>query len=289
MKAIVTVGVSASGKSTYAAELVKNGFTEINRDWIRFNLVKPGANWSNWKWKDEKEVDFIEGKMVMDAWSRGDNIVISNTNLNPQIRKKMIDALEDLGYDVQIVPLPITIEEAFKRDNLRANGVGEGVIYKQYQQWLDFSGRRTYTPEYHKRDCLIVDVDGTIAEMHDRGPFDWKKVGQDKPRQFVIDMVQGYRNYNDCDIVICSGRSDECFGETYQWLLDNNVFFDRLYMRKEGDYRKDNAVKEEIFWNEIVPEYNVLGAVDDRPQMIRLWHELKIPNVIAVANPYLEF
>jgi hypothetical protein len=60
-------------------------------------------------------------------------------------------------------------------------------------------------------------------------------------------------------------------------------------MRKNGDFRKDNAVKEEIFWTYLTHKYNIVACVDDRPQMIRLWHELKIPNVIAVADPYIEF
>lgn len=60
-------------------------------------------------------------------------------------------------------------------------------------------------------------------------------------------------------------------------------------MRKNGDFRKDNAVKEEIFWTHLAHRYNIVACVDDRPQMIRLWYELKIPNVIAVADPYIEF
>lgn len=290
MKAVITVGVSASGKSTLAKEYVNKGYVEINRDWIRFNIVQPGANWSNYKWKNEKTVNEIEGKMVMEAWSDEKNIIISNTNLNGGVRTMMIDSLKDLGYDVEVISLDVTREEAVKRDNLRANGVGESVIYKQHLQMLDFMGRRTYTPNPSKRNGIILDVDGTVAEMHNRGAFEWHKVGQDKPRQFVIDLVKNYQQAKpSTDVVVCSGRSDECLDETTDWLYRHGVPIDALYMRKEGDYRKDNAVKEEIFWEHIEPNYNVLAAVDDRPQMIRLWHELRIPNVIAVANPYLEF
>ncbi len=291
LKAIITVGVSASGKSTLARHLVEQkGYTEINRDWIRFNIVQPGANWSTYKWKNEKEVSMIEGQMVMAAWEGGENIIISNTNLNPEIRNRMIESLQDLDYEVEIISLDISREEAIKRDNLRANGVGESVIYKQHLQMLDFQGRRTYTPNPSKRNCIILDVDGTVAEMHNRGAFEWHKVGQDKPRQFVIDLVKNYQQSKpSTDVVVCSGRSDICVDETTEWLYRHGVPIDALHMRKEGDFRKDNAVKEEIFWEHIEPKYNVIAAIDDRPQMIRLWHELKIPNVIAVANPYLEF
>lgn len=288
MKAVVTVGVSASGKSTYAAELVKQGYTEINRDWIRFNIVCPGANWSNWKWKREKEVSRIHGQMIMEAWERSENIVVSDTNLATGRRESLVQHLTDLGYEVEIKVMECQLETAWKRDNLRANGVGENVIYGQNLSFLDFMNRKVYVPNPELPDTIIVDVDGTIAQMHDRGAFEWKKVGQDLPRWFIIQMVVNYhrQGYN---VVIVSGRSDECRQETLDWLHLYDVPFSELHMRKAGDYRKDNAVKEEILWTNIADRFNVVACIDDRPQMIRLWHELKIPNVIAVANPYLEF
>ena len=53
--------------------------------------------------------------------------------------------------------------------------------------------------------------------------------------------------------------------------------------------RQDTIVKEELFWEHIEPIYNVIAAFDDRPVIVRLWHKLGIPNVIAVADPYIEF
>lgn len=49
MRAIVTVGVPASGKSTFAKEMELEGYQDINRDFIRFEFVAPGKNWSNYK------------------------------------------------------------------------------------------------------------------------------------------------------------------------------------------------------------------------------------------------
>lgn len=292
MKAVITVGVSASGKSTYAKELVAQGYTEINRDWIRFNIVKPGANWSNYKFtkSNEKKVTEIQQKMIMEAWAREENIVISDTNLKPKGRERMIAKLEDIGYDVDEVAIVVTRDVAIKRDNLRENGVGENVIYMQLQDWNEYIGRRTYTPNESLPKAVIFDVDGTIAQMDGRGPFEWHRVGEDKPRQLIIEMLRGYAN-RGYKIIICSGRSDECIAETTKWLDQyvGSYFWDHLYMRKTGDYRKDTEIKEEIFWTKLVDSYNIVACVDDRPMMIRLWHELKIPNVIAVADPYKEF
>lgn len=293
MKAIITVGIPASGKTTFANEMVQNfGFRDINRDFIRFNLVKPGSNWSTYKFNkaNEKAVDEIHGKMIMESWQNEQNIIISDTNLNKARRRALIARLQDLGYDVEVKPFEISRKEAIKRDNLRANGVGQDVIYKMMQNWNEFSGRVTYTPNEELPKAVIFDVDGTIATMDGRGPFEWHRVGEDLPREMIIKMLRGYADLG-FHIIICSGRSDECFKETATW-LDKYVglnYWDKLYMRKAGDFRKDDSIKEEIFWTKIAYSYNVCGVVDDRSQMIRLWWELKIPNVICVGNPYFEF
>lgn len=290
MKAFLTVGISASGKTTWAQELVAQGFRDINRDWIRFNIVKPGANWSNYKFNkaNENEVTKIQGQMIMESYAAGENIIISDTNLNASTCQGLINKLRDLGYNVEIKSFPIHYETALKRDNLRANGVGSQVIYRQWQSWNDYNGRVTYVPDESLADAIIVDVDGTIAQMEGRGPFEWHRVGEDSPRLFVIDMVINYHRQG-YKIIIVSGRSDECKAETLEWLNYHMIPHHELHMRKQGDFRKDSVIKEEIFWTNLAHKYNIVAAIDDRPMMIRAWHELKIPNVIAVANPYLEF
>lgn len=292
MKAYITVGIPASGKTTWAREMVKQGYRDINRDDIRFKMVAPGANWATYKFTKarEKEVSNIVERMIMESWAAEENIIISNTNLNVGKREALIKMLQELGYDVEIIGFAITREEAVKRDRLRANGVGEEIIYRMFQEWNEYTGRQTYTPDESLPKAVIFDVDGTIAEMDGRGPFDWARVGEDKPRQLIIEMLRGYQNRGYI-IIICSGRDSVCMDETRKW-LDRYVggcFWDELYMRKTGDFRKDNAIKEEIFWTHLAHKYNIVACVDDRPQMIRLWHELRIPNVIAVADPYKEF
>lgn len=290
MRAILTVGISASGKTSWATELVRQGWRDINRDWIRFNMVKPGTNWSNYKFNNtnEKEVTRLQGLMITESWAAGDNIIISDTNLNAGTRTALIKQLQDLGYEVELKSFPITRELAVKRDNLRANGVGQEVIYRQWQKWNDYTGRLTYTPDTELPSAIIVDVDGTIAIMDGRGPFEWHRVGEDLPRWLIIDMVINYHRQG-YKIIIVSGRSDECKAETLEWLSFHMIPFDELHMRKEGDFRRDSAIKEEILWTHLAHKYNIVAAIDDRPMMIRTWYELKIPNVISVADPYLEF
>lgn len=287
MKAWITVGISASGKTTWAKE---QNALDINRDWIRFNIIQPGADWGSYKFNKtkENEVTKIQEQMVMDAFSRGDQIIISDTNLNSETREKWINSLTNLGYDVEIKEFDVTLETAYKRDSLRKNGVGQNVIYSQYQKWLEYKGRKTYIANETKPKTVIFDIDGTLAQMEGRSPFAWDKVGTDSVKHLIRSMAVGFEAQGY--LIICvSGRDGICYDLTKEWLDKNKIPNWYLFMRKEGDIRKDTIIKEEIFWDKIADNYNVVGVVDDRPSVVRMWHELKIPNVICVGNPYVEF
>lgn len=143
-KLIITVGVSASGKTTWAEaqkyEHSGNSNLNINRDNIRFKIVQPGSDWSTYKFskKNEKRVSEIELMIAEKGLKFESNIIISNTNLNPKTREFWRKFAEKRGYEFEIKEFPISLEEAIERDLKRENSVGENVIRKQYKQWLEY-------------------------------------------------------------------------------------------------------------------------------------------------------
>ena len=295
LKAIVCVGISASGKTTFAKEL--KGYSRIERDWIRQHIVDPGSTRSNYKFTKgkENEVSRVADGMIMEAFWRNDNIIISDTNLNNKFREALISKLEDIGYDVDIKVFDISLEEAWKRDAAREHGVGHSVIYSQYQRFLEFKEEHgflefeKYVPNNDLQDVLIVDIDGTIADMAGlRGPFEWDKVHLDKPRELIIDMISRFSDYGT-NLILLSGRDSVCRELTEKWLFRNGVHYDELHMRPEKDPRKDTVVKLELFNKHIRNKYNVIGVIDDRPCVVRLWTDLGLPNVINVGDAWKEF
>jgi hypothetical protein len=64
-------------------------------------------------------------------------------------------------------------------------------------------------------------------------------------------------------------------------LNDETVF--HLYMRPEGDMRKDAIVKLEIFDNEIRDNYDVQFALDDRNQVVEAYRSIGL-TVLQVAD-----
>lgn len=141
-KLIITVGVSASGKTTWVKGLNEVEFfntVNINKDDIRFNIIKPGGNWKTYNYKgNETKVIQFQVALAQSAVSSRENIIISDTNLKPRTRQFWENFASENGYDFEIKEFPISLEEAIQRDANRINGVSEDVIRKQYKLWLEY-------------------------------------------------------------------------------------------------------------------------------------------------------
>lgn len=294
-KAIITIGISASGKSHFAKE--QKGFNIICRDDIRMKLLeeKHGRKihgwelWKLWKFKDEDQVTAQVDILLDIAQKEKLNIIIADTNLNKNRREKLKTRLESMGWEVEYKMFEISFEEAVKRDKYRAETVGVEVLWNQYKQWFaEFGLYPKYVPNPELQKAILVDVDGTIAEMRGRGPFEWDKVGTDKPITPVINIVKAYKCLGNYKIIILSGRDGSCKDLTIKWLKDNFVPFDEIYLRTAGDMRDDATVKSELFYTHVANKYNVEMIFDDRPKVCRQWRLLGVP-VSQVADPLIEF
>jgi predicted kinase len=101
---IICVGISGSGKSTWAGEFLQNNtqYLRINRDDIRKTLNKDLV-----KYYDRKDVFIIE-KIVSDLeqlmfetiFKYKKSIILDNTNLNIKTIQDWIDVAYDYNYKV---------------------------------------------------------------------------------------------------------------------------------------------------------------------------------------------
>jgi len=298
---ILTVGVSASGKTTWANETVEafhkagEKWVNLNRDDIRAEVFYRMTgdvkfDWRRWNRKWER--------MVTQEWKAAINqiintrdiqgVIISDTNLNPKTRHFIDATFVNAGWQVKSQFFPITYEDAVKRDLQRENPVGSSAIAEQIEKyWIQFGER--YRPDSSLTKAVIVDIDGTLAHHHGiRNIFEWDKVYLDDPDPLVVEVVKGLKSQG-IYIVVTSGRDDVCKEQTWEWLYQHLGFEpSALHMRVTGDTRRDCIVKREIFFDKIVNKYHIIGAIDDRPQVVRLWHSLGI-RVLACGLQHIEF
>lgn len=307
-KVTFTIGASASGKTTWAYQqydrIAHGQCAILCRDDIRHGIAYERLQdkgydssltvtnlWKVWNWKWEKEVTerwwYAFDKLAKDKcqW-----IICADTNLNPdrleQMKQRMRDEyaitdFEDIRFDVPI-------EELWKRDAARPDGVGHDVIMRQWMQLQDqVNFGEKYQPNPFSVKAIMVDIDGTLAHMVDRGPFDWHKVGQDDLNPVAYHIVRGYYQQG-YEIIVMSGRDSVCRQETENWLVKHNVPYSKMFMREAGDQRKDSIVKNELFWQHVAPYYDIECVIDDRPQVVRQWLTIGLKTV-TLGNPWIEF
>ncbi len=136
-----------------------------------------------------------------------------------------------------------------------------------------------------KERAIICDIDGTIAIKGGRDIYDYESVHRDTVREAVLSMLQRYRYLTIAapkewatEIILLTGRMNDCRSHTERWLFDNAVPYDTLHMRPAHDYRPDTVVKREIYDRDIAPHYEVEVVIDDRDSVVRMFRdELRLP------------
>lgn len=274
---LVSRGLPASGKSTWAWQLQQ----QVGIDRLKIvtkDKIRAMVNNGQWDKKSEKFTIAVRDSIIRQALRDGFSIVVDDTNFGKHeedIRALVSSNSQKFDYEVVVVDFTdIPLEECIKRDKARERTVGEDVIRRMYNQYI----RKPIDPapiDLKLPWCTLVDIDGTVAKMHDRGPFEWHKVGQDKPRHHVLDAAIGTTIHGQSELIFLSGRDGICRPQTEAWIdLHTGIKSPRLFMRPQGDCRPDTEVKEEIYRREILGKYNVTAVFDDRAQVCRMWKEL---------------
>lgn len=141
------------------------------------------------------------------------------------------------------------------------------------------------------KKIVICDIDGTIADtslrVKERDEHIKKQgskknafhvfnrgIGKEPVKEDVKAVVVALHKMG-YQIVYLSGRDDSFINKTERWLKMNDFPDGMLFMRKNGDYRKDSIVKKELYEKMVlqVGHNDVLLCIDDRDQVVELWRK----------------
>ena len=290
---LITRGLPASGKTTFARKLQPR-VVRVNRDDLR-RMLHGERLYTQWA---EGQVTHAQRATVEALLRAHADVIVDDTNLRNKTVRDWAELAARLGAQFEVHDFTdVPLEECIRRDVSRPaeDRVGEEAIRRMHARYL--AGRNlplpipyiseisvsSYEPDPALPAAILVDIDGTVALMGDRSPYDWEKVGSDLPNPAVITAVRAMHAAGNA-IIFCSGRDAVCRPETEAWLdLFVGVPYEALFMRPEGDGRKDAVVKREIFDQKIRDTWRIVGVFDDRQQVVRMWRALGL-TVFQVAE-----
>ncbi|ALA48492.1 polynucleotide kinase [Mycobacterium phage Lolly9] len=290
-------GYPGSGKSTKAREIADaTGAVVVNRDALRQMLH--GAWFHDTHAKDAKtfeaEVTIAERAAVQAYLKEGVSVVVDATHLEPPSYLRKWSKLA-AQYGAQFVRVDVDTDLATckQRDHARmlAGGryVGDQVIDRMAKRhpvknWPNIQAPPTFDPVPVEwidglPEAIIVDIDGTLAQMAGRSPYDYSQVHTDTVDEQIKWLVNEMHMRN-VEVLIVSGRDCSCREATEEWLRVNGIRYDELHMRptgavdNHGNKLPDYLVKSTLFDENIRGKYNVRFVLDDRNQVVDLWRSL---------------
>lgn len=279
---IMTLGLSGSGKSTWAQEQVAKAapgaVVRLNNDDLGRAMFggRRGGN------DTRVQIEETRDTLLVNALLRGLTVIVDNTNIHPKHETRLREMAAMYGAVFRIQDFThVPVEECIARDAQRTGPahLGKDIIVKQSIQLArrKVNQQPLYPQPYVAPEglptCWIFDVDGTLA-LKEQGPgsrdyYDWPRVGEDLPNEPVIEMAQALILAGET-IVVMSGRDGICFPETQGWLDKYVAPGLPLFMRAPGDRRPDSIVKFELFQAHVAGRFRVKTWVDDRDQVIQM-------------------
>jgi FMN phosphatase YigB (HAD superfamily) len=136
-----------------------------------------------------------------------------------------------------------------------------------------------------KPPAYIFDVDGTLANVdpylrlvrgsnRDYDAFHEASVDA-LPNIQVVEMLNNAVS-DQYAILVVTSRKEKYRGLTSMWLAKNNIRSHGLFMRADDDNRPDYEAKKDML-DKISSLWDVVHAVDDNPNVIKLWEDNNIP------------
>ena len=269
-KLLMLRGLPGSGKTTFARQLVDDGWVRVNKDDLRKMLHNSVFSKAN-----EAFILSLRDEIIIRALVNGKNVVVDDTNLDPkyaiQLESIALEFLSD--YEEKFFDTPV--EECVRRNYLRDEQVPEKVIWDMYHRYLEQPISKVEIMEDDNREeAIIVDVDGTLAHItNGRNPYDASRALEDELDD-AVGVITAMAYQNGYKVVILTGRSAEHRIITEDWLELTGIKYDEIYTRASKDSRPDEIVKEELYHENIEPKYKVKFVLDDRDKVVKMWRSL---------------
>lgn len=145
-----------------------------------------------------------------------------------------------------------------------------------------------------KRKAIVCDIDGVLLDsshimqetedLELYGDLKWDYFYNHCNDVYNVKVIENGKNfYNlirygvnpDVCFIFSTARNEKCSDDTLKRLAFENIFCDKIYMRKQNDLRPANEVKREHLLK-IMEEFDVIAFIDDDIDNCNMAKELGI-------------
>lgn len=286
-KIILTQGIQGSGKSTWAKKWVEED--PIHR--VRWNnddcrrMCGPYSVLERESFITSTRHSFIHKAMIDKK-----DIVIDDMNLNTRTTEyyeKIVKAYNDQNTDKYVLEYKqffnISVDECILRDSMRPNPIGEKIIKSTYRKYRDYIINQSVNNMYDNlvpnnsklENAIICDIDATLSLNLKVRPFYGEGCAEGIADDIVIEPIANILRTmsKNNKILIVTGRegTPEIIEATKNWLINNNIPYDSIYLRPVKDYSPGAECKKEIYNNYIKGKYNVSFVLEDNKKCVNMW------------------
>lgn len=274
----VLSGLPGSGKSFKAEELLRaNKYAmRVNKD-----LLREMFHFSTYDATREQTVVQVEYSLVEWLLEDGHDVIVDDTNFNPKHMEKYQAIAEEEGATLQVIRMENDVELCIKRDAKRAKNykversVGADVIKNMaYKNGILAQLRPIAVvnldvlSDAAHRQHYIKNANITNGSAKPDWPGFYSQCYRDQPINANIAKLVEYKEQGYEIVLVCS-YPEQYRGLRTKWLEHYQVPFDRMLMRPDGNYEKDEVLKKKMLDNYINKDMVEIW-IDDRPVIIKM-------------------
>jgi len=136
------------------------------------------------------------------------------------------------------------------------------------------------------KNIVLFDLEETISNSGNcalrlvKEPKDSRALYAERPADIpvkhIVEILKAlqYRRY---EIWIVSGRSDEIKAQTEHWLSECTISYDRLIMRKKGDFTEESMLKTGWLHDGTIPKERIFCVFEDKTSVVDAWRSEGLP------------
>lgn len=285
------IGAPGSGKSTFARYHLRThtNWMRLSRDDFR----QMHFTSSFLEDQEERKITRMIDAAISALLAERTNVILDATHTRKKYLDEYVDKFNTIA-DIHFKVFEAPEEVLFQRCTTRYRETGKHIPRQAIRQHTasleqlkkEFSFepvlKKVRSNDYREQDpnlpkAVICDLDGTLALLNGRDPYDATTCEEDLLNQPIARLLVQYKQLG-YHILLVSGREELYRAPTLRFLERHGIAFDQLLMRKTNDSRKDALIKKEIFNRHLEGKYAIEFVLDDRNQVVDMWRdELKLP------------